>query len=202
MESGVLTRAGLFGVGARRGAAVLVAGSAFGALAQTAAAAPLSDNDLAYARLLVGVELLAADFYNHVLDAGKLARVGAKYAARALADETAHYGTVAGILTGAGQVPATSDDIDFAYPTGAFASTASIARLGRELETLFVGAYLGAVGGLQAQPLVQPLARIAASEAQHLSIWGLALGGRPSSVAFPAPLTIDQASNAMDAFTA
>jgi len=202
MESGSFTRAGLLGVGARRGAALLAAGSAFGALARTASAGPLSDNDLAYARLLVGAELLAMDFYNRVLDAGKLGHVATKYAARALADESAHYDSVAGILTGAGQVAATSDDIDFAYPTTAFATTGSIARLGRELETVFVGAYLGAVGGFQAQPLVQPLARIAASEAQHLSIWGLALGGHPSSAAFPAPLTIDQASNAMDAFTA
>jgi hypothetical protein len=201
MGSGSFTRAGLLGVGARRGAAVLAAGSAFGALARTASAA-LSDNDLAYARLLVGAELLAMDFYKRVLDAGKLGHVATKYAGRALADESAHYDSVAGILTGAGQVAATSDDIDFAYPTTAFATTGSIARLGRELEIVFVGAYLGAVGGFQAQPLVQPLARIAASEAQHLSIWGLALGGHPSSVAFPAPLTIDQASDAMDAFTA
>src|SRR5262245_55986742 len=101
MESGSFTRAGLLGVGARCGAAVLAAGSAFGALAQTASAAPLSDNDLAFARLLVGAELLAMDFYKNVLDADKLSHVGAKYARRVLADESAHYDSVAGILTGA-----------------------------------------------------------------------------------------------------
>ena len=105
------------------------------------------------------------------------------------------------ILTGAGYSPATAADFVFTYPSGAFGSRLSIARLGRDLETMFLGSYLGAVAAVQAQWLAQPLARIAASEAQHLSVWGYELGGRPLSLAFPAPLTIDESSNAMAAFT-
>jgi hypothetical protein len=202
VEGRTLTRTGLLAAGARRGVVVLAAGTAFGALAGTAAADPISDNDLAYARLLVGAELLTIDFYGRALAAQRHGRVGRKYMRVALADENAHYHSVAAILTGAGLPAATADDFDFAYPSGSFASRGSIARLGRRLETLVLGAYLGAVGGFQTQSLVQPLSRVAASEAQHLSLWGLQLGGHPSSVAFPAPLTIDQASNAMDAYTA
>jgi hypothetical protein len=55
---------------------------------------------------------------------------------------------------------------------------------------------------VQTTSLTQPLARIAASEAQHLSLWGYELGGRPLSLAFPAPYTIDEASAALDAYTA
>ena len=45
-------------------------------------------------------------------------------------------------------------------------------------------------------------ARIAASEAQHLSLWGYELGGHPLSAAFPAPYSIDQASAAMEKYAA
>jgi hypothetical protein len=197
-----LTRAGLLSAGARRGAVLLAAGGAFGALAETASADPLSDNDLAFARLLVGAELLSIDFYTRSLNAGKFKAVGHKYMRTVLTNETDHYHSVAGILTGAGLTAATAEDFDFTYPKGTFASSGAIARFGRELETLVLGSYLGAVSSVQAQLLVQPFARIGASEAQHLSLWGSLLGGHPISSSFPTPLTIDQVSDAMDAYSA
>lgn len=197
-----LSRAELLSSGARRGAALLVAGSAFGALTETAAAEPLSDNDLAFARLLVGAELLSIDFYVRALEAGRFGTVGRKYLRNTFSNEVDHYRSVSAILSGAGYVPATGDDFEFSYPARVFKSRLSIARLGRDLETLFLGSYLGAVAAMQTQALVQPLARIAASEAQHLSLWGYELGGRPASAAFPAPYTIDQVSAAMDQYAA
>ena len=179
---------------------MLVAGSAFGTLAETAAADPLSDNDLAFARLLVGVEMLSIDFYARALAANRFQSVGRKYLTAAFRNEIDHSRSVSGILTGAGYPAATPEDFEFNYPSGAFASRLSIARLGRELETMFLGSYLGAVAAVQAQGLTQPLARIAASEAQHLSLWGWELGGRPVSAAFPAPYTIDEVSAAMDKY--
>lgn len=179
-----------------------MAGGAFGALAETASADPLTDNDLAFARLLVGAELLSIDFYTRALNAGKFKAVGHKYMRTVLVNETDHYHSVAGILTGAGLTAATAEDFDFSYPKGTFASAGAIARFGRQLETLLLGSYLGAVSSVQASMLIQPLARIGASEAQHLSVWGLTLGGHPVSSAFPAPLTIDQVSDAMDSYAA
>jgi Ferritin-like domain len=202
MLRGRLSRGDLLSTGARRGAALLVAGGAFGALAETASADPLSDNDLAFARLLVGAELLSVDFYTRAMNAQKFKAVGHKYIRTVLGNEQDHYRSVGGILSGAGYTPATADDFEFTYPKGSFATRVSIAKLGRELETLVLGSYLGAVAGVQAQILLQPLARIGASEAQHLTMWGLELGGHPVSNAFPAPLTIDQVSDAMDAYTA
>ena len=69
------------------------------------------------------------------------------------------------------------------------------------LETTFLGAYLGAVGGLQSAAFKQPFARIAASEAQHLSVFTGLAGGDPVGISFPAPLSIDEASDALDAYT-
>jgi len=104
-------------------------------------------------------------------------------------------------LSGAGQTPAVASDFEFSYPNGAFASKASIARLGVRLEATFMGAYLGAVEGLQTSALKQPVAQIAANEAEHLSVF-LRLSGRsPIGIALPRPLTIDEASNALDVFT-
>jgi Ferritin-like domain len=196
-----MTRGQLFSHGAKGGAALLVAGTSLAQFVDSAAADPLSTTDLAYGRLLVGAELLASDFYTQAVAASNSSPSVMKYLKRAYANEQEHYQSVAGILSGAGVTPAVSSDIDFTYPKGSFASQASILKLGQQLETIMLGTYLGAVGGMQTSSFKQGLARIAASEAQHLSYMWTKNGLEPFNVAFPPALTIDQASAAMDAFT-
>jgi Ferritin-like domain len=184
------------------GAAALLAGSALGGIAPSAARADTpSDGDLAYARLLVAVELLASDFYDNAIASKRFTGAALGNLRRARADEGRHYYSVAAILTGAGQTPATAADIDFSYPRGSFASRRSIARLGSRLESLFLGAYLGAVEGYEADASKQLAARAAASEAQHLSVLSAAAGGPRFGAALPRPLTIDRVSDALDAYT-
>jgi rubrerythrin len=192
------SRSQLFTRGAKAGAALLVAGSAL-RLTDAAKAEPLSDGDLAYARLMIGVELLSIDFYTRALAAKQFKPSIEKKLREALAHEQAHYQSVGQILVGAGLTPAGDGDIDFAYPKNTFAKAGPIAKFGLHLETISVGAYLGAVAGLQSNQLVQHMARIAASEAQHLSAFGNTLA-RPIGLAFPAPLPIDQISAALDSF--
>jgi hypothetical protein len=196
-----ISRAQLLSHGAKRSAVLLLAGSAAGAVAASASADSIPDADLAYARLLVGAELLASDFYAQAIASQQFSGDVLKYVKRALFNEQEHYQTVSEVLTGAGQTPAAAGDFAFAYPKGTFASKASIAKLGVTLETAFLGAYVGAVDGLQTAGLKQPVARIAASEAQHLSLFAQLSGGDPIGISFPSPLTIDEASNALDAFT-
>ena len=119
----------------------------------------MSDNDLAYVRLLVGTELLGIDFYTRAVDAKKLSSKGQKYLKAALANEKEHYQSVAAILSGASLVPLTAADVDFSYPKAAFDSAASITKLAAQLETAFLGAYLGAAGGMQATSLVSGIAQ-------------------------------------------
>jgi hypothetical protein len=195
-----LSRTQLFSRAAKGGAAFLVTGSIVGTLTGSATADVIPDADLAYARMLVGAELLAADFYAHAIGSKQFSGDASKYLKRALFNEQEHYQTVSEILSGAGQTPAAAADFDFSYPSGAFASKASIAKLGVTLETAFLGACLGAVDGLQTSGLKQPVARIAASEAQHLSLFTRVSGGDPIGVSFPSPLTIDEASSALDVF--
>jgi Ferritin-like domain len=195
-----ISRAQLFSRGAKGSAVLLLAGSVAGAVAASASADTIPDGDLAYARLLVGAELLASDFYAQAIGSKQFSGDVSRYLKRALFNEQEHYTTMSEVLTGAGQTPAVADDFDFAYPKGAFGSKISIAKLGVTLETAFLGAYLGAVDGLQTAGLKQPVARIAASEAQHLSAFAQLSGGDPIGISFPSPLTIDEASNALDAF--
>jgi len=187
----------------RNGAALLVGGSAVGALAGTggAATAALPDGDLAYLRLLVAIELLGADFYGNALKAQPYGADGTKALARARFNEGEHYTSLAAVLTGAGQAPATADDLDFSYPSGAFSTTAAVSRLAVELETLFLGAYLGAVDGVAAPALKLALARIAANQAQHLSAFCALLGRPPFDLSFPPALPIADASDALGAYT-
>jgi len=197
-----ITRADLFSRGARGGAALVVAGGVLGALAAEASADPLPTMDLAYARLLVGAELLAADFYQQAIAASNTGATVAKYLKRAYFNEQEHYQSVAGIIRGTGAVPATPADIDFSYPDGSFESEASISKLALQLENTILGAYLGALGGIQTQSFLTGLGQIAACEAQHVSYFSSETGGKVFNLSFPPALTIAQASDALDAYTA
>ena len=98
-----ITREDLLRRGVRGGAALVVAGAAVSALAESASADPLPTNDLAYARLLVGAELLASDFYSQAIAASERPARSTKYLKRAYLNEQQHYQSVAGILSGAGR---------------------------------------------------------------------------------------------------
>jgi hypothetical protein len=200
--AGSISRGQLLSRGAKGGAVLLVGGSALGRFAGTATADPIPTSDLAYARVLVGFELLAATFYTQAIAAANTRRTMTSYLKRAAANEQEHYQSVAAIISGAGQIPAVSGDIDFRFPRGTFASQKSIVKLARELEGLMLATYLGAIGGIQTDSLKARLAQIAACEAQHASYFTTALGGRTFNLSFPPALAIDQASNALDAFTA
>lgn len=195
------SRAQLLSRGAKGGATLALAGSLAGSFVGSASADTISDADLAYARLLVGAELLAADFYTQVIAAKQFSGDELKYLNRAFFNEQEHYHAVSGILTGAGQVAAAPADFDFTYPKGTFDSKGAIAKLGVTLETTLLGAYLGAVDALQADALKLSVARIAASEAEHLSVLTRLQGGDPVGISFPNPLAIDEASDALDAYT-
>ena len=197
-----ITRAELFSRGVKGGAALLLVGAAASFAVPTAAADPLSDNDLAHKRLLVGVELLGIDFYTRAVDARKLPARAQKGLRAALLNEKEHYQSVAAILSGAGLVPAVTADFDFTYPRGSFDSAKSILRLGAQLEAAFMGAYLGALGTIQSSGLLPAFGSIAANQAQHLSLFQDLLMGRPIYVSFPKPMTIQQVSNLMDGFVA
>ena len=169
-----LTRAGLLRLGAAASLGVV----------------PPPDTDFAWARLLIATELLADDFYTRAL-----AVFSSGTLREARANEHAHYAGLAALMNENGQAPAQAGDIDFSYPAGSFSGSVSVRRLGAALEMLQLGAYLGAADALVSEPLRGIVARIAANEAQHLTIF------EPFHSSFPVALTIQQASDGLGRYT-
>lgn len=200
MTTGI-SRSDLLRRGAVGGGAFLATASGLAAVAPFAAADTPQDSDLAYLRLLIAAELLAVDFQTRAMQSGKLRRNGAHALFRRIrADENAHYRQLAGLLTSAGQTPATSDDFDFSYPKGSFHSQASIVRLAGRLEHVLVGAYVGAIENVEAPLLRLPIGRIAANEAQHQSALAALGGGALVGRAFAPALQMGAVSDVLDEF--
>ena len=195
-----MSRAEILSRGARAGVVLGIGGSALAVLGTDASAAPLPDNDLAYVRLLVASELLAIDFYTRAIASNRITGKALARMKHALVNEKAHYTSLSTVLAESLQGAATADDINFTYPRRAFASAASIGKLGIDIEKTVLGAYLGAVDGLQTNTLKRPFAQIAANEAQHLSVLSDEWFGLPIGKAFAPSLTIDQASDALDVY--
>jgi Ferritin-like domain len=198
-----IRRADLLRRGVVGGGVLLASASGLAAVAPVAASAAGAppDSDLAYLRLLVAAELLAADFQTRALAGGKLRRNGAHALFhRIRADETAHYTKLAGLLTAAGQTPATPDDIDFSYPKGSFKSQGSIVRLAGRLEHLMVGAYVGAIENVETPDWRLPIGQIAANEAQHQGAFVALGGGSVVGKPFAPGLQMSAVSDALDEF--
>src|SRR5262245_49274984 len=88
--SASMTRGQLLARSVVGGAGLMVGGATVTQLVETASADPLPATDLAYARLLVGAELLAADFYTQAVAAANTGPAVASYLKRALANEKDH----------------------------------------------------------------------------------------------------------------
>ena len=64
-----------------------------------------------------------------------------------------------------------------------------------------VSTYAGAMGGIVTNQFKTGIAQIAACEAQHSSYFQTKTGGPPFWLSFPPSFTIQQASDAMNAYT-
>jgi NAD(P)-dependent dehydrogenase (short-subunit alcohol dehydrogenase family) len=182
----------------RRGAGLLAGGAALGLAPAAFAAVP--DEDLAYVRLLIGVELLEVDFQARALASSRLDPQTGRLLRTIATQEKAHLTGLSVLVTNAGQVPATADDVDFAYPKGTFASAAKIQRLADTIETLALGAYLGAVENVQTAAWRLPLGQIAATESRHVGALAAAAGKPVLGRAFAPSLQIDAVSAALDVY--
>jgi len=193
-----MTRAQVLSRSAKGGAALLVGGSALGPLVARAAAAPLPSADLDNARLLVGVELLASDFYSRAIKAAKTNTRVTAFLKRASANERDHYRALAVILAGAGVTPAGSDDFDFTYPGRTFKRRRAIIEFAGMLEATTLGAYLTALGTTETRALRALMASIGACEAQHSAYFTTLAGGKPFGRSFPRALSIDQVAKKLN----
>ncbi len=184
------------------GAAVAAAGGLalpVGSALATPSASP-TEADLAQLRLALGTELLGIEFYRRAQASRRFPAHRVRDLGRALANEQEHLDAVSAALVAAGQTVPTADDFDIAFPRGAFSSRLRIAELGIELETAFLGAYLGAASSLGDPALAATAARIAASQSQHLALHWTIADHRPVGLAFPVPLDVEQVSAVIDRY--
>ncbi len=195
-----LTRAELLGRTAKGGAALAVGGGIFTATSGPAAAAGIGPADIPVVTLALAAELLGAEFYTQALAAKVFRTNETQYLRRALVGDGQHYDALAKTLTDAGQTPGQAGDFDFTFPAKGFASRRAAAALGVELETAFLGIYLGGASSLQDGATRGVFARIAASQAEHLSLLSHIALDRPIGMSFPVALTIEQGSAALDPF--
>lgn len=170
------------------------------ALPTAARAASPTEADLAQYRLALGTELLGVEFYRRA-HASKLFPAHRKRDfALALANEQQHQKAIGGLLAAAGQTVPSADDFDIAFPARAFTSRLRLARLGIELETAFLGAYLGAAATVSDPSAAATAARLAASQSRHLALhWAIA-DQRTVGPAFPVPLDVEEVSAVLDMY--
>lgn len=173
-----------------------------GVLAATAApaSAGIGQPDIPVVTLALAAELIGTEFCTQALAAKLFSGEDERALIRALFNENQHYGALAQILTDAGQTPGQASDFDFTFPPRAFGTRLGVAKLGIELETAFMGIYLGGVASLQDATTRNAFARIASSQAQQLSFFSDIARQKPVGMAFPVPLTIEEGSTALDPY--
>ena len=178
--------------------ALIASASGLGTFAPSAFADAPPLGDLAYLRLMIAAELLAVDFY-----AQAFRNIGGGYRPRARrigAQESEHYTLLAALLTAAGQTPATADDIDFSYPTGAFATVHSTLSFADKLEQMLVVAYVGALVNVQTPAYRKTMAQILVQDAQHQSGLSGLQRGPLNAGSLAAPVTMAAMSDYLDKY--
>jgi Ferritin-like domain len=185
------------------GGALVVAGTALSAAiaAEDASAAP-TEVDFAYAQFGVASEYLLADFYGKAASSKQFTGPELRALERAQFNESEHLAALGSILTGGAQPLAVADDFEFAYPKRAFTSRAAIARLGVEIETAVLGAYLTAATTVTDATFRSVFARVLASEAEHVGFLSAIAADRAFGMSFPGLLSLDQATAVTDPFFA
>jgi hypothetical protein len=166
----------------RRG--VLLAGAA--ALASPALARAGVDEDLAEVRLVCATKRLTITWYTDWIDSQLASSDDASLLPRLRRQEEASYAALAPLL---GATAPVDDDFDFAFPSGALASTNRARTLGVSLERLALGIELGAASRIGDPLVAGPVAAVAATNAMHLA---LLTGSLTSSL--PVAITANGAS--------
>ena len=181
---------------ARAGAGAGVVALA-GVAAQPAGAAEL---DLANVRLVCSSKRLAITWYTRWIDAGAAARPDVstrKVLIELRKQEQAHYALLAPLLGGTAP---TDGDFEYTLPKGALRSSVAAAGFSLALENLLLGIAIAASATTQDAGISESLARVAASDAQHVSALSSLAGGSPIPSGLARPISLEDASNQLDQF--
>ena len=188
--------------GFHRRALLVRAGSGVGLGGISGAVPSAAETDLSSVRLVCSSKRLSITWYTRWLDAAPSARpsVTSRKLVRELRrQEQTHYALLAPLL---GTTAPRDDDFDFKLPPNALRSSASAAQFSLDLEKLIAGIGIGACAAADDRGIAESLARVAASDAQHVSALGALVGLSPLEGGLVRSITLDDASNQLDQFLA
>lgn len=161
---------------------------------------PADTPDLGLARLGASAEILAIAYYERAIASKRFEDRETRQLRLALANEREHYRALAAAFTGTDQRPPTRDDFGIDLPAEAFRSRASIVALGARIEKAVVGVHLGTVGEYVDADRRLTAARIAASDARHLSLLSTWAANRPIGLALPNSLDPETAADVLSRY--
>jgi hypothetical protein len=104
------------------------------------------------------------------------------------------------VIASAGGTPAAAQDYDYNFPADTFKTAGAAAKLAVQLEATMTGAALAAVDAAQTPSLKTILARIAANESQHWSVFSGLQANRPIGISFPDLVGEDAATAFLDTY--
>jgi hypothetical protein len=155
--------------------------------------------DVGIVNFALTLEYLEAEYYSIALNTGLLSGE-ALAVVQALADhEQQHVDSILDYLTSNGATPVAKPE--FTFPDSAYASQAAILELAATLETVGVGAYLGAAPMIQDPEILASAASVEVIEGEHVVAVNDLLGVvPPANTAFPEALTKDEVLAAIAPF--
>ena len=178
------------------GGAAVVFPAALAPLARAGA----SEGEVAYANFGIAAEYLMADYYARILKAGLLHGSPRNGATAARRNEGDHATALATLLTDAGQTVPVGEDFEFAWPARTFRSLGDATITGAKIEAAVIGVYLTAATTITVESYRSLFARALADHAQHLAVLSWVSTGKPVATAFPAALTLEQATTQLEPY--
>jgi Ferritin-like domain len=160
-----------------------------------ARAAP--EEDMAWLRLSASAELVAEAFCLRAARAPVLEGDERQRFREALAADRRHYGLLAAAI---GPEAPTTLDFSIGFRRSTFRSRARLLAVGVRIKRTLVGLNLGAAGAISDAGLRALTARIAASEAAHLSYLSSLRGSAVLGAALPDVLDLERATGELAPF--
>ena len=167
------------------------------ALGGAGVARAASEEDLAWLRLSASAELVATAFCAAARRALVLSRGERRRFREALAADRRHYDLLAGAI---GADAPRESDFSIGFRGRTFESRARLLTVGAHVKRTLVGLNLGATEGVSDPALRALTARIAASEAAHLSYLSSLAGGAVLGAAMPRVLGVEEATKELAPF--
>lgn len=164
-----------------------------------AAVAP-TDEELAYANFGLATEFLLKDFYANAAAAKLITGSGAREVARGGLNAAEHAVALAKLLLDAGQTAAVEEDFEFAWPDGTFSNKSSATTAGLKITQPLLGVYLSAASEIVIPSYRTLFASMAANVAQQAGALSHLVGGRIVGVSFPAAVSVETASDAIEIY--